>query len=71
MIIRVRRRLIRAARELRDLGVTPPGVDNPEWYRVRTTSATLPKGADWLDQLEEWLNARSNEIPEAKLRVPG
>jgi len=33
----------------REHGVTPPGVDNPEWYRVRTTSATLPKGDDWLD----------------------
>ena len=71
MIIRVRRRLIGAARALDEHEVAPPGVENPEWYRIRTTSATLPKGADWLDALDDWLHARTNEIPEAKLKVPG
>lgn len=71
MIIQVRRRLIRAARALDDHGAAPPGVDNPEWYRVRTTSATLPHGVSWLDALGDWLNARSNEIPDVRLKIPG
>ncbi|HEU0167584.1 MAG TPA: Rieske 2Fe-2S domain-containing protein, partial [Chloroflexota bacterium] len=36
MIIRVRRRLIAAAKALRDSGITPPGVDTPEVYRQRS-----------------------------------
>ena len=44
MIIRVRRRLIRAARELSEQGVTPPGVDNPEWYRVRDDVGNAAEG---------------------------
>ena len=47
MIIRVRRRLLAAARELREQGRTPPGVDEPALYRVRPVGALLPRGADW------------------------
>ncbi|HZJ70496.1 MAG TPA: hypothetical protein VFF36_06145 [Planctomycetota bacterium] len=47
MIIRVRRRLLAAARELAEQGRTPPGVDEPELYRVRPVGALLPRGADW------------------------
>jgi phenylpropionate dioxygenase-like ring-hydroxylating dioxygenase large terminal subunit len=48
MVIRVRRRLAEAARALAERGVTPPGVDNPDVYRVRSGGALLPVGADWL-----------------------
>jgi hypothetical protein len=48
MVIRVRRRLAEAARALAERGVTPPGVDNPEVYRVRSGGAFLPVAADWL-----------------------
>ena len=34
LIIRTRRRMITAAKALRDEGITPPGVDNPEIYRA-------------------------------------
>src|SRR5271169_5351794 len=47
MIILVRRRLLAAARSLAERGVTPPGVDKPELYRVRPVGAILPAGADW------------------------
>ncbi len=49
MIIRVRRRLIQAARALREHGATPPGVDQPDLYRVRPVGAVLPPGADWVE----------------------
>jgi phthalate 4,5-dioxygenase oxygenase subunit len=47
MIIRVRRRHIAAAKALRDSGVTPPGVDQPEAYRERSGLVILPRDADW------------------------
>jgi phthalate 4,5-dioxygenase len=49
MIIQVRRRLIQAARALRDRGITPPGVDKPVLYRVRPVGAVLPPGTDWVE----------------------
>jgi hypothetical protein len=49
MIIRVRRRLIAAARALAEEGTVPPGVDHPEVYRVRSGGVFLPKGANWVD----------------------
>jgi phthalate 4,5-dioxygenase oxygenase subunit len=49
MIIRTRRRWIAAARALRDQGVVPPGVDNPEVYRQRSGECILPRNADWWD----------------------
>jgi phenylpropionate dioxygenase-like ring-hydroxylating dioxygenase large terminal subunit len=49
MVIRVRRRLAEAARALAERGLTPPGVDNPEVYRVRSGGVILPSGADWLE----------------------
>jgi phenylpropionate dioxygenase-like ring-hydroxylating dioxygenase large terminal subunit len=47
MIIRTRRRVLSAAKALRDLGQLPPGVDRPEAYRTRSGSIILPAGADW------------------------
>ncbi len=47
-IIALRRRLLAAARALRDHGTVPPGVDRPELYRVRPAGAVLPCDADWL-----------------------
>ncbi len=48
MIIRVRRRLIAAARALAENGTVPPGVDHPHVYAVRSGWVNLPNGADWL-----------------------
>jgi phenylpropionate dioxygenase-like ring-hydroxylating dioxygenase large terminal subunit len=48
MVIRTRRRVINAARALRDSAATPPGVDTPEVYRHRSGGVILPREADWL-----------------------
>ncbi|MBV8719366.1 MAG: Rieske 2Fe-2S domain-containing protein [Chloroflexi bacterium] len=53
MIIRVRRRLIDAARALAEQGTTPPGVDDPEVYRVRSGGVFLPKDANWVAATED------------------
>jgi phenylpropionate dioxygenase-like ring-hydroxylating dioxygenase large terminal subunit len=53
MIIRVRRRLLEEVRKFMDTGAPPPGVDNPEMYRVRPVGALLSKGADWVKETEE------------------
>ena len=71
MVIQVRRRAIEAAKALAEHGVTPPCVDNPEAYRVRSASATLPKGVPWIEALDGWLHARTIEIPEVVLSTPG
>ena len=46
-IIQVRKRLMGAARALRDQAAPPPGLD-PEAYLVRSTSLVLPAGAPWV-----------------------
>ncbi|MBV9132633.1 MAG: hypothetical protein JO318_08030 [Chloroflexi bacterium] len=51
MIIRVRRRLLNAARELRENGTIPPGVDKPELYRQRSGWALVPKDQDFWEYL--------------------
>jgi phthalate 4,5-dioxygenase len=53
MVIRVRRRLLAAARALADHGEAPPGVDNPQVYRIRSGGAFLPEGADWVEATHE------------------
>jgi hypothetical protein len=69
MVIQVRRRLIQAAKELRDNGTIPPGVANPEWYRYRSVSGTLPKGASWITGFGDWMATRSNEVPAVELHI--
>ena len=49
MVIRTRRRVINAARALRDSAVTPPGVDDPAVYRHRSGGVILPRDAAWLE----------------------
>lgn len=53
MIIRTRRRVIQAAKALRDKGDMPPGVDNPEIYRTRSGSVILSRSASWLEATQE------------------
>src|SRR5581483_325113 len=48
MVIRVRRRLLRAAKALAENGITPPGVDDPDGYAVRSGWVNLANGLDWL-----------------------
>jgi hypothetical protein len=46
-ILRVRRRLLNAARALRDHGTPPPGHD-PASFLVRSASVVVPVDADWV-----------------------
>jgi len=54
-IIQVRRYWLRAARALREQGTIPPGVLNPESYRVRSAGVVLPKDAatSWVEASQE------------------
>jgi nitrite reductase/ring-hydroxylating ferredoxin subunit len=53
MVIRVRRRLIAAVEAHMKHGITPPGVDDPEVYRVRSGGVFLPPDADWVEATRE------------------
>jgi phenylpropionate dioxygenase-like ring-hydroxylating dioxygenase large terminal subunit len=48
-IIRVRRRLITAARALAETGAVPSCVDNPGAFHQRAGGVLLPENADWLE----------------------
>jgi phenylpropionate dioxygenase-like ring-hydroxylating dioxygenase large terminal subunit len=63
MVIRVRQRLLDAARGLADRKTTPPGVEHPEAYRVRSGGVVLPEDLDWLEGIRELLPAY-REHPE-------
>jgi phthalate 4,5-dioxygenase len=64
MVIRTRRRVINAARALRDSAATPPGVDNPEVYRHRSGGVILPRDADWLEATKGLRQAFASPAPE-------
>jgi phenylpropionate dioxygenase-like ring-hydroxylating dioxygenase large terminal subunit len=74
MIIRSRRRLIEAAKALRDHGVAPPALDNPEVYAVRTGGVILPRDADWIEATSELRKAFAKHpelSPSILGNVPG
>ena len=63
MIIRTRRRLIEAARALREQGTPPPGADEPSVYAVRSGGTVLPKSMNWVEA--------TNELRKAFVDHPG
>ena len=69
-IIKVRRKLIDAARALRDFGTVPPGVENPEWYALRSCNVSLPPGADWEAELADWHYTRTTDYPSSTVPQP-
>lgn len=69
MVIRVRRRLLAAARALAEQQIVPPGVDNPEVYRNRSGGVLLPEGADWIEDTKE-LRKAFVEHPEIAVQQP-
>jgi len=48
-IIQVRKRLMSAARGLRERGAPAPGADRPASFLVRSASVVLPPGASWVE----------------------
>ena len=64
MVIRTRRRVINAARALRDKQVVPPGVDDPTVYRYRSGGVVLPRNSDWLEATKDLRRAPIQQTPE-------
>jgi phthalate 4,5-dioxygenase len=52
MVIRVRQRLLEAARAYAEHKTPPPALDTPEVYAARTGSVYIPEDADWLEYIE-------------------
>ena len=66
MIIRTRRRLMKAAIDLQQ-GIIPATVDHPELYRQRSGGVILPRSADWVEATEELRTAlveRPESVPQ-------
>jgi nitrite reductase/ring-hydroxylating ferredoxin subunit len=53
LIIRTRRKAIKIAKDLRDHGILPPGVDEPELYHMRSGEFILPRSADFWQALKD------------------
>jgi phthalate 4,5-dioxygenase oxygenase subunit len=70
MIIRVRRRMIDAARALEERGVTPPGVDDPDAYLVRAGGVILPVDANWIEATSD-LRVPFSEHPDLDPSIEG
>ncbi len=64
-IIKVRRKLLAAARQLREDGTPPPGVEHPELYNVRSCNVSLPPETNWEEALADWHYARTKEYPRS------
>jgi phthalate 4,5-dioxygenase oxygenase subunit len=56
-VIQVRRRLINAARALRESGALPESVSRPELFAIRAGSAVLPREQAWDEGIREQLLA--------------
>lgn len=57
-IVRMRRRLLNAAKRLREESIVPPACDKPALYRVRAASAVVKNGASWIQATEDLRVAR-------------
>jgi phthalate 4,5-dioxygenase len=69
-IIRVRKRLLDAAKALQEQGVVPPGVDAPHAYRYRSGWTILPRSVDFWEGARELREAFLKEVPvELKVEV--
>ena len=56
--IRIRRRLLGAARQLQERGTPPPGIDKPEAFYMRPISVILPNDIpSWVDAVAEMAKA--------------
>ena len=70
MVIRVRRRLIAAARSLAEQGVIPPGAEDPTVYRQRSGGIILGEDEDWIEATKELRKAYVSH-PELDPAVAG
>jgi len=63
MVIRTRRRVLTAAKALRDRGEAPPGLDDPAVYRCRSGGVVLPRAANWLEATKDLRRATGDARP--------
>ncbi len=59
VIVAMRRRLIAAAKALQEEGITPPGVDQPGAYCVRSAIVNLPVELNWVEASRHMVTARA------------
>jgi hypothetical protein len=71
LIIRTRRVMLNAAKALRDHGVTPPGVNNPEIYALRSGGVVLNKDLDWWDATKDLRRAFVDRTEMAAMAALG
>jgi hypothetical protein len=62
MIIASRRKLINAAKALRDYGTTPPGAENPRVYWMFSGGALVPKNVSGLAYCQDALFGRAEPV---------
>ena len=63
MVIATRRKLIKAAKQLRDEGIRPPASRDPAAYRARSCSAVIPTTTNWKDAFADWHSGRTTTPP--------
>jgi hypothetical protein len=57
-VIRMRRRLLEAAKAMQEEGVPPPGVDSPGAYLTNACGFVLPKSVPWIETAHELCGLR-------------
>jgi phthalate 4,5-dioxygenase oxygenase subunit len=68
MVVRTRRRLLRAAKELAEQGKMPAGAENPNAYRNAWGGAVnAPGNKDWLSVFEDAVQTANASKPESTL----
>jgi hypothetical protein len=67
-IVRVRLRLLEAAKALGEDGTTPPGVETPEVYRQRSGWVFLPRGVEYWDGTRELREGFQEQAKQRSLR---
>ena len=58
-IIRTRRRLILAAKNLHDLGIEPSSIIDSDVYGIRSAAVVLPRSVDWIEASADFRKATS------------
>jgi phenylpropionate dioxygenase-like ring-hydroxylating dioxygenase large terminal subunit len=64
-IIEMRNQVLAAVKALRDHGTTPPAVDTPEAFAVRSAQAILPKSQSWVDATRDFLTVSDRPLAVA------
>jgi hypothetical protein len=70
-VIRARRRFLKMAKDLRERGSVPAGIDNPEIWRARSAQTWLEAETNWKETLADWHAARSDVLPSIRPATSG